>query len=355
MVTTTPAPGGVHRHIADLGEALHGRGHAVTIIAPAGAAGLARHATTTGLGLRHSSNPATLPGFDVVHLHLADTYDRPAIGMMLGWRATHPATLRVVTEHLPHTNASDPRLDPGPRHVGAHAAKTWLKRTQLWSTDRTIAVSTNSARFLSERYAVPSARIAVVPNGIDPQPDGRSPDAPRTGVLTIGTLARQKGHDVLIEAVARSTRSWQLTVVGDGAARERLEAQADRTAPGRVRFLGRRDDVTELMHSSAVFCLPSRWEAAPYVVLEAMRAGLPVVASAVDGVDEIVEPEHSGLLVAPDDPAGLAAALDRLDAHPEQAHRMGLSGRVRQRTRFTAHGMAESTEAVYRDALAARR
>jgi glycosyltransferase involved in cell wall biosynthesis len=355
LVTTTATPGGVHRHLADLGAALHDRGHSVTIIAPEPADHLARQATNTGLHVQRSATPSSLRRFDVMHLHLADTFDRRAVRLLLGSRAAHPSTLRVVTEHLPHNNASDPQLEPGPRRPGAYTAKTWLKRTQLWATDRTIAVSTSSATFLTDRYGADPGRVAVVENGIDPQLNEDPTPGPRSGVITIGTLARQKGHDILIDAAARSQRSWHVTVVGEGAGRAGLEEQARRTAPGRVSFLGRRNDATDLLDSSAVFCLPSRWEAAPYVVLEAMRAAVPVVATRVDGVVELVEDERSGFLVDPDDPVGLAEVLDHLDARPELARRMGKSGRVRQRTRFTVHGMAESTEAVYLDGLADRR
>jgi glycosyltransferase involved in cell wall biosynthesis len=136
---------------------------------------------------------------------------------------------------------------------------------------------------------------------------------------------------------------------GDGAERAALEAQ--RAALGldaRVRFLGRVDDVAELLAGADVCVMPSRHEGLGVAALEAMAAGVPVVASRVGGLPEAVVDGATGCLVAPDDASALADALGRLVADRDLRRALGAAGAARVRARFSMDAMAAGTLAVYR-------
>lgn len=121
-----------------------------------------------------------------------------------------------------------------------------------------------------------------------------------------------------------------------------------------VRLVGERDDVPELLSSSSVFVLSSSSEALPVSVLEAMAAGLPVVATRVGGVPELVVDGETGFLVPPSDAAALAAALQRLLDDPELRARLGAAGRARAEEHFALDSFVEGHLDLYRRALAAK-
>jgi glycosyltransferase involved in cell wall biosynthesis len=124
-------------------------------------------------------------------------------------------------------------------------------------------------------------------------------------------------------------------IVGEGPDRPALEAEIERLGIGdRVRLLGERRDVPELLGAADVFVLSSRSEGLPVSVLEAMVAGLPVVASRVGGVGELVEDEETGLLVAPGNPDELSTALERVLGDRELRRRLGAAGRERVERHF---------------------
>jgi glycosyltransferase involved in cell wall biosynthesis len=158
---------------------------------------------------------------------------------------------------------------------------------------------------------------------------------------------------VLLDAFAQMTGKLpaRLWIAGDGPLAATLRARARALGiEQRVAFLGARHDVAELVLAADVLALASRREGLPMVVLEAMRAARPVVATDVGGTGEAVEHETSGLLVPPGDRGALAAALGRVLGDPVLAERLGAAGRVAWRRRFTARRMAAATAALYRDA-----
>jgi len=344
LATFADHPGGVWRHIVDVASGLAERGVAVAVAVPEDAEPLIADARARGLTLRSLDDTQG----DVWHVHLHDTLDRRAMKALARRKATRQAT--IATEHLPRTDATDPTLLPGGRTPGAHAAKTALKRGALAVTGHTILVSAASAAFLRQRYRVGGRRMHVVPNALRTV-DGAAPGPPEPSadglveVIAVGSLIMQKGIDVLIDAASGAT-GWRAVVVGSGPHREALEARAaERGAP--VRFAGWSDDVHGAMAKADVFCLPSRWEACPYVVLEAMTLGRPVVASAVDGVPEQVADGETGVLVPPEDPGALRAALDALAADRDARERLGAAaiGAIAARHRFD--DMIDRTLAVY--------
>ncbi|HEX6656366.1 MAG TPA: glycosyltransferase family 4 protein, partial [Candidatus Limnocylindria bacterium] len=213
------------------------------------------------------------------------------------------------------------------------------------------------------------AAFSVVPNGVDlsrfavPAPRcalRRETGVPGSAVLA-GVVARlepEKGHEHLVAAwpdvVAAAPDTW-LAIVGEGSASAALRAQAAALpAPARDRiiFTGRREDVAALTADLDIAVLPSLREAQGISILEAMARRVPVVASAVGGIPEVVADGVSGLLVAPADPPALAAAIARLASSPALRRRMGDAGYRIVADRFSMEAHVRQIEAIYEEELA---
>jgi glycosyltransferase involved in cell wall biosynthesis len=226
---------------------------------------------------------------------------------------------------------------------------------------RYLAVSRAIADELVERLGWPTAKIEVSYNAVDVErtvvaaPPGLREQlggsATRPLVLTPARLDAQKGHRVLLEAAAEVPDACFL-LAGDGPEREGLEALARELGlEGRVRFLGRREDVPQLLAAADVFALPSLYEGSSLAVLEAMAAGIPVVSSAIGGTDELIEDGRSGLLVPPGEAEALAAALRRLLGDPELGRQLAARARERVEEDLTRERMAARVTGVYRELL----
>ncbi|HSL81291.1 MAG TPA: glycosyltransferase family 4 protein, partial [Thermoanaerobaculia bacterium] len=220
-----------------------------------------------------------------------------------------------------------------------------LGRTTARLADRVVAPSRATAAELEEDYGARAP--AVIPNGVTPAPaappgvgPGELPPAGSPMVLFAGRFRTRKAVAVLLEAFARLLREHPgaaLVLAGDGEQRGALEARAERLGiAGAVRFAGvqPRDALPAWYAAADLFCLPSLYEGFPLAILEAMAAGLPVVATAVAGVPEAVVDGVTGRLVPPEDAAALARALAELAADPERARRMGDAGRRRVETEY---------------------
>jgi glycosyltransferase involved in cell wall biosynthesis len=173
-----------------------------------------------------------------------------------------------------------------------------------------------------------------------------------------GRLAREKGIDVLIDAVGAMRTGGRLDIAGDGPLRSELEAQAERVAPGRVRFHGRlaKPELQQLVRGSVASVVPSRWyENQPLTVLESFGAAVPVIATDLGGLPELVRDGVDGLVVAHEQPAALAAAMDALYADPERALKMGAVARERVLADFSTRAHLERLGAAYDAATAHRR
>jgi glycosyltransferase involved in cell wall biosynthesis len=186
----------------------------------------------------------------------------------------------------------------------------------------------------------------VIPLGIElDRFDGARPalppDGPRVG--NVARLAPQKDHRTLIEA-ARLVPEAEFVIVGDGELREELERAAEGL---RVRFLGARDDVPELLASFDVFAFPSRFEGLCLAVIEAQAAGVPVVATPVGGIRETVVDGETGLLVPPGDPAALAAGIRRLLEDRPAAKAMAAEAKRRVRERYSVERIVDETLRLY--------
>ncbi len=233
-----------------------------------------------------------------------------------------------------------------------------LQRVGYAAAHRIVANSeAGAARLRSE--GIRSGRIAVVRNGLDLDAFGlRSSPPRRHRIVSVARLRPEKAQEVLIAAVARLRPSWpdiRLRLVGDGPREEELRRFASACdVSDVVEFLGHRDDVPRLLREADVFVLPSRIEAAPNAVLEAMAAGLPVVASEVGGIPEVITSGVNGLLVPPDDMERLAGALFHLFDDSSRAERLGLEARRHVQAHYSFGRMVAQFEELYLSELARR-
>jgi glycosyltransferase involved in cell wall biosynthesis len=224
-------------------------------------------------------------------------------------------------------------------------------------------VVANSAAAAAQlrREGVPPRKVRTISNGVDCdlfRPAPARAGQPIRRVVTVANLRPEKGHDTLLAAAARvvgARPDTEFLIVGEGAMRDALERRVRELGlSGRVRFLGERSDVAALLASSDVFVLPSRSEACPNSVLEAMAAGLPIVATRVGGVPELIESGATGLLVEADRPAELATALLDLMDQPQRAANLGRAAREAAERRFSFDRMVSTFEHLYLSELTSR-
>ncbi|MGE5232633.1 MAG: glycosyltransferase family 4 protein [Acidobacteriota bacterium] len=234
------------------------------------------------------------------------------------------------------------------RPTAAERGFAWLRapvhavlgRLTARLADAVVAPSRATARELEADYG--ARNVEVIANGIAAPPASparRAAGADAT-VLFVGRLRTRKAVAVLLQAFARVAAAEpgaRLVVLGDGEQRQALAAQLRALGLGeRVRLAGAvpRSEIADWLARADVFCLPSTYEGFPLAILEAMAADLPVVATRVAGVPEAVEDGASGLLVEPEDDAGLAAALSALIRDPARRHALGERGRALLAERF---------------------
>ena len=174
----------------------------------------------------------------------------------------------------------------------------------------------------------------------------------------VAGLRRIKGLDVLIAAAAKIVArvpDARFVIAGEGPERESTLLQVRKLGiENCFEFLGHRDDVPALLAEADLFVLPSRSEAFPNAVIEAMAAGLPVVATHVGGIVELVQPERTGVLVPSEDPEALAAAVLNLMARPDRANALGRTARQAIDRRYSLSSMVSQFEELYESELAAR-
>ena len=174
--------------------------------------------------------------------------------------------------------------------------------------------------------------------------------------MCVARMAPDKDHDTLLAAFQRTALeipAAELWLVGDGPRLGAVRELAGRLLPeGRVKFLPPREDLRPLLHQASLLALSSKTEALPNVVLEAMAAGLPVVATRVGGVPELVVQGRTGWLVDPGDPPGLAKALSQVLTEPDRRRALGREGRERACQEFSLETMTHRYESVLERLLA---
>jgi len=229
-----------------------------------------------------------------------------------------------------------------------------------------VAIASEVAVSLNRVYGL--TRAPLIPNGISLQAY-RSSDMTRTewrrregiGVkdvvfVCVGRLTLQKNQRLVLNAFAHMPdvrEKGRLLLVGDGEKRRELERQAEALGVGhRVRFLGARTDIPEILSACDLFVLSSSWEGNPLAVMEAMAAGKPVIATAVGGVPEVVVDGATGLLVPPGDIAALGEAMSLLLHDVPRRRQMGRAAAKRAEEQFCVEVMAKRYEELYENLLA---
>ena len=199
----------------------------------------------------------------------------------------------------------------------------------------------------------------VIPNGIDLERFARAPEPVAGRVLVVGRFAPPKRHDLVLRAFPEVHERFpgsELWFVGDGDDRpdsERLAAELG--IDGATRFLGVREDVPELLAHAACVVLASDYEGCPLSVIEAMAAGVPVVATSVGGVPEVVRDGVTGILAEPGSVGGLVRGLAEVLGDERRAVELGRAGRELARERFSREQMAAATADVYERVVATSR
>jgi glycosyltransferase involved in cell wall biosynthesis len=288
---------------------------------------------------------------DIVHINLPGPHDGQ-MGLLAPLARLGGARAVVTTEHLPM--------------VAPLWKRSLLRRAGYRCVDMAITVCRANVRFMVEGHGVRRERIVVIANGLRDDFGERegARDATRAGwgiggdrvvVLFLGNLIRHKGLHRVVEALSQvDDPRWHLVVAGRGPEEGRSRARVRALGlDERVTFLGAvaAGEVEAVLAASDVLSLPSTMEGMPYVVIEAMASGVPVVAANVYGIPELIEDGRHGLLVEPTDGAALATALSRLIADPAERRRMGEAARRRFRDEFTLSRQVKAVESVYRRLL----
>lgn len=353
LIVVRPAAGGIRRHVEQIASALHGSAAELGVAAPE------EMALALPAGVRRSHVPIAprpSPGMDSRSIALLrglfSGYDLVhAQGMRAAWlvgSAARQGGCRFVwTAHnLP------PRSGPFTR---------WLFRRGVRDGRLVVCVS-EAVRAAMLPWLPGGSAVSVVRGGVDLRlfsPAGDKdfvrqrlglPQGPL--LLGIGRFSREKGFDRLVRAmpeVLARVPAATLLLAGEGPERAALERLAAAAAPSdRIRFLGRVEDVATLLRAVNVVCVPSRSEGLGLAAIESMAAGVPVVATAVGGLTEVVEDGVTGHLAAPDD---MAARIADLLVNEEQARAMGAAARARAEALFSLERMAAETAEVWREVL----
>ncbi len=238
---------------------------------------------------------------------------------------------------------------------------SWMEKVGLEACDAIVAVSEDMKRDILRVYDIPSSRLTVIHNGVDPSKyfprDGSSSIANfgirKPFVLFVGRLTRQKGVFDLIAAMDHVPNETSLVLATGQPDTPEIEGELRRALAGRPnltwihRMLGD-PDLVNLYNEAAVFACPSVYEPFGIINLEAMACETPVVATRVGGIKEVVVDGETGLLVPPGDPNKLGRAISKVLADPKFAARMGKAGRRRVLQHFTWDRVAEKTLELYR-------
>ncbi|EJL22062.1 glycosyltransferase [Novosphingobium sp. AP12] len=346
LITESPEPSGVGQHMLTLAQGL-GVDNDVTIATPRGTSLLAR-AQAAGLVVK-ALDPADAEGLgrwfdknqpDLVHIHAGIGWE--GHGIARAARERRAAVLR--TEHLPYL-----LTDPDQRAA---------YREGLNNVDRVICVSDAVAQ--SYRVAgVPDVLLATIANGVDRRTPSLTRDAlrrlwlleDRPVLLMAGRFAPQKDHALLLQAMPAILRAQPDTVVllaGEGPLLIPTATQIAKLGlAGSIRMLGGRDDLPDLMACADLLVLPSRFEGLSLVALEAMAAGLPIVATDAPGNVELIEPGISGWLAPAGDAAAFADSVIDAIVDPDRLARVAVAASERQHQLFGADRMIGEIRALY--------
>ena len=364
LLSTSLGMGGADRQILYLTRALLSHGYDVRLVSMTALAEMGLQAATDGLPVssldmqRGKADWASFQRF--IHLlqdwkpHLLTSfmYHANLLGRLAGKKAGVPL---IVTSIRSERNGG--------------SGRDWLMRITNWMDHCCTTNSQEVADSLLHRRLVARGKLRVIPNGVDitaflTPPEVGSGVRKELGVsdgeflwVAIGRLLPQKDYPNLLQAFQlMAPTSARLAIAGRGPLQDLLEQQVTQLGlDGKVTFMGVRRDVPALLAAADGFVLSSAWEGMPNVVMEAMAAGTPVVATRVGGVPELVDPGRSGFLAPPEDPVALAGSMRQLMLLPDwQRKAMGLHGRQHVTTRYGMGAMAERWIHLYEELLIAQ-
>jgi glycosyltransferase involved in cell wall biosynthesis len=352
-------PGGAERMVAHLSSSLQANGASTLVCVPAAGEGwLGRELTHTGiaiepiplLGVPLRRSVARLlqclraHGIEIAHSH---EFTMSVLGAVAARRLGIP---HVITMH-------------GSRYYAGHWRRRLAMRAAVALSSRVVAVSHRLADDLSRDLRLKRSRVHTVANGSPRLPSGvptlrtdlRLAPGDRL-LLAVGNLYPVKGHSFLIEALGRLLDrhpTTHLAVAGRGELEPALRGRATQLGlTDRVHWLGLRADIPDLLASADVYVLPSLSEGLPLSLLEAMTAGLPIVATDVGEVAHALANGDAGVLVPPRDGAALASAIARLLDDPALADRMGARAAARAAAEYDVSHMVAGYTAMYGELLA---
>jgi glycosyltransferase involved in cell wall biosynthesis len=363
VVTRANPIGGVQIHVRDLAVTLKSRGHEPTVVVGGGGPLIDV--------LRQAEVPVVVLPRLVVPIHPVSDFRalgdiRTALAEVkpdiipvhsskagiLGRIAAHRLGIPAVL------TAHGWNFTPGISAVPA-AAYRQIERLAGPLASRIITVSEFDRKLAIEANIAAAERIVTVYNGIPDIPASlrANPAAPTPRLLMVARFGPQKDHRTLLHALGGlKHQPWALDLVGEGPLSGEMQSLAASLGLGdRVRFLGQRLDVPEILAQAQISVLATNWEGFPLSILEAMRAGLPVVATAVAGVPESVVDGSTGYLVRRGDADALRERLQPLLVDPELRRRQGMAGRSSYERQFTLETFVDKTLEVYETILAERR
>lgn len=362
VVTRAEPIGGVQIHVRDLAVSLRAQGHTPTILTGGGGpfVDVLRATGIPVVILPHLTVPIH-PIRDwraLREIHAALGNVRPQLiavhsskAGILGRLAGHSLRIPVLL------TAHGWNFTPGVSALPA-AVYRQIERSAGPLASRIITVSEFDRQLALEARIATEHRIVTVHNGMPDIPPHLRAEPDRTPVrlMMVARYGPQKDHPTLLRALAGlQNYPWELDLIGDGPLMGQMESLAATLGiAGRVRFLGQRMDVDQILASAQVSLLVTNWEGFPLSILEAMRAGLPVVASSVAGIGEAVRDGQTGYLVPRGDVGLVRDRVERLLTDPALRLRLGRGGRTRYEQHFTLEHFVARTLAVYQDVLSER-
>ena len=318
-------------------------------------------------------------GFVVEHLHRQPGIDRSCARRLNDFARRENAQILHAHQYTPFFQAMLSRGLMGSRPVlftehGRHypdlpsRKRSLVNRLLLRKQDRLVGVGGAVRTALIENEGLPAHRVEVVYNGVDldslatPSPDSRHRIRTEFGfsaddfvAVQVARLHQLKDHRTAIRAIDQARKTIpniRLLIVGEGEERAEIERTVQTLGLNEhVRLAGTRSDIPDLLAASDVFLMSSISEGIPLTIIEAMAAGLPVVSTAVGGIPEMVEHEHSGFLAEAGDVGGLARSLKRLWEHPEVRTAVAEAGKDVARKRFSLESMLSGYDRMYQEML----
>jgi glycosyltransferase involved in cell wall biosynthesis len=357
VITRADVVGGATVHVRDLSQALIGLGHPTTVVL--GGTGMVSRELEAGgipvISLRHLCRQVN-PWQDAMAVReLAKAVKSFQPDLVSAHTAKAGCIARLACSgtgipvvYSPHGWAITDRISRG---------QGLIYRLVERATAPLAAGIVNVCEYeqkLAQQYGIGSPRQhCVIRNGVPEAEEGQRawPGLNPPHIVMVARFEQPKDHATLVEALGKvQDLPWSLSLVGDGPLQPEVRARVVRLGMAeRVHFAGHTEQVAEALAAAQIFVLSSRSEAFPRSILEAMRAGLPVVASDVGGVREAVTDGHNGYVVPKQSTESLTAALGRLIGDAGERERMGANGRRRFEEQFTFGRMLTETVSLYQE------